>query len=160
MGDFEKRHYLVARDEVVAGPTTYRVRPYGEPWIGQEVYAYSPAEAVAIVSRGEAQGHILEVKTPREALLAIRAEIRGVHTETDANELALITDRLAEEGLLPTRVDTYEYTDQLAERLAEAHRLLREVREGRDVTSASGEIDEALALPPDIEAAVELRMKR
>lgn len=107
-----------------------------------------------------AEGASFEPRTPREALLAIRAECRGIHVDSDPFEVGTLVDRLAEDGLRPTRPDTFEYTDQLTERLARALHLLSQVREeAADVSVLSGEIDEALALPPDIEAAVERYQK-
>ena len=104
----------------------------------------------------EATETYFEPRTPREALLAIRTECRGIHSDSDPFEVGTRVDRLAEDGLLPSRPDTFEYTDQLTKRLARALDLLTQVRdEATDVSVLSGEIDEALALPPDIEAAVE-----
>jgi hypothetical protein len=46
----------------------------------------------------------------------------------------------------------------LADRLAVAHRLLREIREGTELAVIAGEIEDALALPSDLEAMVERRL--
>jgi hypothetical protein len=64
--------------------------------------------------------------------------------------------RVAVAGLQPSA--TFELTDELADRLAVAHRLLREIREGTELAVIAGEIEDALALPPDLEAMVERRL--
>lgn len=108
--------------------------------------------------------------TPREALLAIRAECRGIHSDSDPFEVGTHVDRLAEDGLRPSGPATYELTDQLAERLAEAHHILLGLKEGYEDAAAEGvdffseevkaKFAQALALPPDLEAMIELRWPR
>jgi hypothetical protein len=108
----------------------------------------------------------IEIRTPREALMAIRCECRGIHADSDATEVGAAINRLAEDGLVSGRPDTFEYTDRLTDRLAEAHRVLGMVKEylygklpdgDREI---EGEINQALALPPDIEASIGLRKHR
>lgn len=55
--------------------------------------------------------------------------------------------------------EDFRTTDALASRLAEAHTILKEVDEMGlpDTPDLASKIREALALPPDLEAAVELR---
>jgi hypothetical protein len=92
--------------------------------------------------------------TAREALLAIRARrTLGVDPELE---------RLISEGLDRSGIENFELTDLLADRLAEAHKVLRETRteivNSRTSRSSVNRIDEALALPPDLEAMVERRL--
>jgi hypothetical protein len=98
-----------------------------------------------------------EPQTAREALLAIRKAAAEVHADSDVHEVSCQIDRLALEGLQRTGPINFELSDQLADRLAEAHKLLREVLE-TEVGSMGGAIDQALALPPDLEAMVERRI--
>jgi hypothetical protein len=94
--------------------------------------------------------------TAREALLEIRRFLASGDLTANANGSAL--DQIAKGGLSRTAPPNFELSDQLADRLAEAHKILRELREGGDVAKLSGEIDGALALPPDLEAMVERRL--
>lgn len=102
--------------------------------------------------------------TAREALLAIAAESNAIGVSdpvfrANARELARL-------GLDHTAIENYELTDQLADQLAEAHKLLREIRKGTTIQDGDPpefiehvhEIDQALALPPDLEAMVERRI--
>lgn len=172
----DKKHYLVQQLDGEKG-LEYRVRPYEEPWIGTETYAHSEVEAIAQVARQELERAPAIPRTPREALLAINAECRDIHSETDPYELAHSCLRHVQDGLAPSAPDTFEWTDQLAGRLAEAHYLLTRVREtftSEDILDDNSvenpltgkfpmldsEIDAALALPPDIEAAIDLRRPR
>lgn len=96
-------------------------------------------------------------RTAREALLEIRRLAAGMTKPIATTAF----DEVAAEGLARTAPENYELTDQLADRLAEAHKVLAELRDGgADIARLSGEIDEALALPPDLEAMIERRMKR
>lgn len=107
-----------------------------------------------------------EVLTAREALFAIRLAVQDVNQGAgNAREIMRAgldeVSQLAVEGLRHTGMVNFELSDQLADRLAEAHKVLRELREGGgDVADLSGEIDEALALPPDLEAMVDRRLPR
>lgn len=89
--------------------------------------------------------------TAREALLEIRRLLRmeGVPGSR--------MDVIAEAGLTRREPVNFELSDQLADRLAEAHKLLRKVLE-TEMASMGGEIDKALALPPDLEAMVDRRI--
>jgi hypothetical protein len=89
-----------------------------------------------------------EPLTAREALLEIRRQTRGWDTLEGI-------DKIAQAGLDQSAPPNFELTDQLADRLAEAHFVLREAK--RDQISWSA-IDEVLALPPDLEAMVERRI--
>jgi hypothetical protein len=105
--------------------------------------------------------------TAREALLAILAESE----EVDDSLARANAEELARQGLDRTAPENFELTDQLADRLAEAHRVLLEIQ-GRYPTSRQDKpavrefvddklkfsIDAALALPPDLEAMVERRI--
>lgn len=97
-----------------------------------------------------------EPMTAREALFAILCETKG-HSVSFEERIA----SLAEAGLDRREPPNFELTDQLADRLAQAHKLLRELREDaadEGIAKLSGEIDEALVLPPDLEAMVERRI--
>lgn len=94
-------------------------------------------------------------QTAREALL----EIRRFAGPTQARDGLEYVDAIAEAGLNCSGLENFELSDQLADLLAEAHKLLREVRE-TEMASMGGRIDEALALPPDLEAMVERRIGR
>jgi hypothetical protein len=104
-------------------------------------------------------------QTAREALLEIRRRAAEVHVDMDVTDLGCEIDRVALEGLARTEPINFELSDQLADRLAETHELLAEVRK----TFASipdpeirdplvGGIDEALSLPPDLETMIERRI--
>jgi hypothetical protein len=102
----------------------------------------------------------LEPQTAREALLEIRRVAAEVHLDTDAGDLGCQVDRVALEGLHKGGPINFEWPDQLADRLAPALKILSELRAGTDVATLSGEIDEVLTLPPDIETVVERRVGR
>ena len=101
-----------------------------------------------------------EPLTPREALLEIRRQATLISLDT-VEAVARFQDevsRLADAGLdYPNIRGGYELSDQLADRLAQAHKLLGEIQEGTEYAVISGEIAEALALPPDLEAMIERR---
>jgi hypothetical protein len=103
-----------------------------------------------------ASGPEPEVLTAREALFAIKGAAKQPNVGAAIEEVR----ELADEGLRRTGIVNFELSDQLADRFAAAYKLLRELREGGDVATLSGEIDEALALPPDIEAMVDRRTGR
>jgi hypothetical protein len=111
-------------------------------------------------------------QTAREALYEVRRrcelmrgsdDIRYLHT-SDA-EVALTHLRainaVAKAGLDRTEPINFELSDQLADRLAEAHQLLSEIRGSDSVAIRGwwGKIDEALSLPPDLETIVERRVR-
>lgn len=96
--------------------------------------------------------------TAREALLEIR---RLAEPPISRGPLKMETiraiDAAASAGLDCTGLENFETADQLADRLAEAHKVLREVpKDWR--RSRMGEVEGALALPPDLEAMVERRI--
>lgn len=101
--------------------------------------------------------------TAREALLAILLVIQDDHKQVSGYPSHLETlraiERQAREGLDRRSMENFELSDQLADRLASAHKLLAEIREnGRDDPGTfAGDIDQALALPPDLEAMIERR---
>jgi hypothetical protein len=95
---------------------------------------------------------IFDPKTPREALLVIREMTRRGGNITFLNDEI----RTVAEAGLQGRADV-ELSDALADRLARAHQLLGSIRNGGDLAVLSGDIDEALCLPPDLEAMVERR---
>lgn len=102
----------------------------------------------------------LQPQTAREALFEIRRLSAGVHVDTDASELACEIDCVALEGLQRAAPVNFELTDQLTDRLAEAHTVLREVdREGwADNTDLENRVSETLVLPTDLETMVERRI--
>lgn len=99
--------------------------------------------------------------TAREALFEIRRLVReGTLIPAALEHPDKVFDsigRIAKEGLDRTQLVNFELSDLLADRFAVAYRLLEQLREGGDVATLSGEIDEALALPPDLEAMVDRR---
>lgn len=101
-----------------------------------------------------------EPLTAREALLEIRRQINGYETMAEIDEIA-------QAGLDRTDPANFELTDHLADRLAEAHKVLRGIVEGHDQARPGRSFltDEfadvlrgVLALPPDLEAMVERRI--
>lgn len=99
----------------------------------------------------------MRVRTAREACLEVR---RLAATIDPAKVVSLAAfDEVAVDGLANNTPTNYELTDQLADRLAQAHKLLGEIREGTEMATLSGEIDQALALPPDLEMMVERRIR-
>jgi hypothetical protein len=97
--------------------------------------------------------------TAREALLAIRFEHAGLHSDSEPWLALERIDGMARDGLERRGPPDFELTDQLADRLAEAHELLRKIRHGHyEPESLSGELAGVLALPPDLEAMVERRI--
>lgn len=99
-----------------------------------------------------------EILTAREALFEIR---RIAPKGAEFQELAIFDriEEIAQQGLNRTQTANFELSDQLADRLAEAHGILREWdKEGSpDNVDLESRTSEALALPPDIEAMVERR---
>lgn len=101
--------------------------------------------------------------TAREALFLIRLELAQPVLDS---EFAQRLDRIATQGLDMSAPQNFELSDQLADRLAEAHAVLKRL-EGKDVKLPSvsegldlrGSIAEALALPPDLEAMVDRRLR-
>lgn len=97
-------------------------------------------------------------QTAREALLEIRRRAAEVHVDMDVTDLGCEIDRVALEGLARTEPINFELSDQLADRLAEAHGLLQRLLGATREWPVSTEITEALALPPDLETIVERRI--
>lgn len=100
-----------------------------------------------------------EPVSPREALLAIKFARLGQEDLTADPDFDLIV-AYADAGLSRRSPANFELSDQLADRLAKALKVLSEVRESGDVAALSGDINECLVLPPDIEAMVERRVGR
>ena len=103
-----------------------------------------------------------EPLTAREALLAIRYLVARQHTESDFEADCDKIDLLAIAGLDRQEPPNFELTDQLADRLAKAHKLLRGLQDAALQPGSDAEliaqIPAALALPPDLEAMVERRI--
>lgn len=103
--------------------------------------------------------------TAREALLAIQCARAEIHADSDPFEIANQIRLLVDAGLGQMGPINFELSDQLADRLAEAHRALKIALEhlyGKlpdGDNEIEGIINEALALPPDLETMVERRMK-
>jgi hypothetical protein len=94
-------------------------------------------------------------------LLAINVELAEFQDASRWARLERI-ETIAKAGLDRTSPPNFELTDQLADRLAEAHEVLRKLvdmapegPEERDLVDSAAE---ALALPPDLEAMVERRI--
>lgn len=95
----------------------------------------------------------------REALLAIKYAKLGQEDLGAEPDFDLIV-ACADAGLSRMDPMNFELTDLLADRLAEAHKVLREWdREGSaDNTDLESRTAEALTLPPDLESMVERRI--
>lgn len=100
--------------------------------------------------------------TAREALLLIRLNIAQLpvrHGLTRAERLAEDIDQIAELGLSRTDPINFELSDHLADRLGEAHQILRDLRAPLSADgNMTDRLNAALALPPDLEAMVERRI--
>jgi hypothetical protein len=100
--------------------------------------------------------------TAREALLAILLVIQDDHRQVSGYPSHLETlraiERQAREGLDRRGMENFELSDQLADRLAEAHAALRESGNWETDHETAEMIAKALALPPDLEAMVERRI--
>jgi hypothetical protein len=113
----------------------------------------------------DTQPEPLVPQTAREALFAINVEVSGVHADSDVFEVAHRVGIIASEGLSRTTPINFELSDQLADRLADSHRVLKLVTEylyGRLPEGDSvieSEVMTALVLPPDLEAMVERRIR-
>lgn len=98
-------------------------------------------------------------QTAREALL----ELRGwAARQGEARNGCEYVAAIAEAGLAQNGLANYELTDQLADRLAEAHKVLLRIQGGlvgSQVDEVLEEIGKALSLPPDLEAMVERRIR-
>jgi len=97
-----------------------------------------------------------EPLSAREALLCIRVELGDVHGDTDLWHLRDRIEAMVLRGLNQTAPPNFELTDQLADRLAEAHGVLMDAKIGGKVPT--DRVNEVLALPPDLEAMVERRL--
>jgi hypothetical protein len=106
-------------------------------------------------------------QTAREALLEIK---RIAQTDPDPTHRVSWIDVVADQGLTRTEPYNFELGDHLADRLAEAHRLLvgilgqdeiggMVVHQNGQVVTLAGAIREVLSLPPDLETMVERRMR-
>src|SRR4051794_16787725 len=90
----------------------------------------------------------------REALWLIRYELAQPILDSETSQRL---DRIAAQGLDLSSPQNFELSDQLADRLAEAHDLLSKLQ-GVELPSPSagldlrGRIAGVLALPPDLEA--------
>lgn len=105
-------------------------------------------------------------KTAREALLELRrmgSSVAGFNGNNHRRFCELVEDGLDCDG-----IENYELADQLADRLAEAHGILRGIRDAHDSArpersmvseSLATKVGEALALPPDLEAMVDRRTR-
>lgn len=105
----------------------------------------------------------LRPQTAREALFEVRRRAAEVHVDTDASDFACEVDKVALEGLDRREPINFELTDELADRLAEAHAILRGLRQQNigafsQGVDLNGKIDEALALNPGLETMVERRI--
>lgn len=99
---------------------------------------------------------MFRARSPREALLEIRRLAATI--ETPVSYAAI--DEVALDGLSARGMENFELSDQLADRLAEAHGILRDLRRDGDTASIPvGRLEEALALPPDIEAMIDRRIR-
>lgn len=98
----------------------------------------------------------MEPQTAREALFEIRRQAAEVHLDTDVDTFSCAIDKTALEGLAHTHPINFELSDETADRLAEALKLLQRVRE-EGVTELAAEIAEQLVLPPQIEAMMDRR---
>jgi hypothetical protein len=103
----------------------------------------------------------LRALTAREALWLIRYELAQPILDSETSQRL---DRIAAQGLDLSSPQNFELSDQLADRLAEAHGLLARLQHVELPSPAQGlnvrsEIAGVLALPPDLEAMVERRLR-
>ena len=102
-----------------------------------------------------------EPRTPREALLMILAELGKPGEETPAPVGNCVA--IAEEGLKPTALETFEENDRLKEYLAHHHvalELVEEHQPGGLPPEVTTQVRAALTVPPDIEAVIDMRRNR
>lgn len=104
-------------------------------------------------------GDRLYPQTAREALLEIRRRAAFVHVDLDVTDFGEAINRVALEGLARTEPINFELSDQLADRLAEAHGVLQRLLGPTREWPISTEITAALALPPDLETIVKRRRR-
>ncbi|MGH2940333.1 MAG: hypothetical protein ACRDPE_19680, partial [Solirubrobacterales bacterium] len=99
-------------------------------------------------------------QTAREALLEVK---RLTLLDPEPSRYVSWIDVVADQGLTRTEPYNFELSDQLADRLAEAHRLLQELLDVATSHTNDAEIiakiPGVLSLPPDLEAMVERRMR-
>lgn len=108
--------------------------------------------------------------TAREALLEIKhraARAQGIERDRErASAVFGAIEQTAKAGLDRSGMENFELSDQLADRLAEAHKVLRELVNEPDHNGERPDLSEqqadrareALTLPPDLEAMVERRI--
>lgn len=99
--------------------------------------------------------------TAREALWLIRYELAQPILDSETSQRL---DRIAAQGLDLSQPENFTLSDQLADRLAEAHALLGQLQHVELPSPAQGlnlrgAIAEALALPPDLDSMVERRIR-
>lgn len=101
-------------------------------------------------------------QTAREALFEIRRLYAGSRITDDVLALLKKIDGIAELGLERREPFNFEQTDELGDRLAEAHKVLRKVpklgKQNLAPAELGDEAAEALVLPPQLEAVVERRI--
>lgn len=99
-------------------------------------------------------------QTAREALLEIRRLYVAGGITDDLLRLLKQIDATAELGLERREPINFEMSDELGDRLAEAHKALRRICDEIDDPGgcAAGIANEVLGLPPDLEAIVERRI--
>jgi hypothetical protein len=99
-------------------------------------------------------------RTPREALLMILAELGKPGSDMPAPVGNCV--EIAEEGLKPIALETFDENDRLKDYLATAHVTLEAVEKASE--SLPVEVRNAVrasrALPPDIEAVIDMRRHR
>lgn len=114
-----------------------------------------------------ARATVVEIRprTAREALFEIRRVIAAKSPVASqvADEVIRNLDAMAVDGLASRGIENFELSDQLADRLAEAHKVLREFQEvgrtgPRDYSAVAEQVAEVLALPPDLEEMVNRRI--
>lgn len=99
--------------------------------------------------------------TAREALWLIRHELAQPVLDSETSQRL---DQIAARGLDLSAPQNFELSDELADRLAEAHGLLAQLQHVELPSLAQGlnlrsEIAGVLALPPHLEAMVERRIR-
>jgi hypothetical protein len=102
--------------------------------------------------------------TAREALLEIRRVCESVHVDIDSGDLATSIELVAMKGLERNSLENFELVDQLADRLGEAHQMLKAIAYQVETGGLTGpataafDVGAVLSLPPDLEAMVERRL--
>ncbi len=101
-----------------------------------------------------------EPRTPREALLMILAELGEPGEDTPAPIANCVA--IANEGMKPMALETFDENDRLKEYLTTAHVALEAVEKAPSnlPVEVLNCVRSSLVVPPDIEAVIDMRRHR